>query len=129
MVIVAVIVGLVTRQHQPPPATTNHSKVTVTSTPLSYSNFIGQVKSIDGQRITVLFRGTDPEGRPMEKTYQVTIDQATELKTVQAGENTNAIGALVLADLQPESTVLIAGADNLADISAFTATKLFAYRN
>lgn len=128
VVIVAVVIGLVTRQHKLPTPTTKRPAIVITSTPLSYSSFIGQVTAVNDQLVTVLFSGTDPDGQPMEKTYQITVDSTTELKTIVTNGNNNTSDALPLTDLRPESTVLVASDDNIANTSAFTATKLFAYK-
>lgn len=127
VVVIAVLIGLSIRRHQAPSVTNNRTGAT--PTPSSYTDFIGQVTNIDGQLVTVLFRGTDPNGQPMQKTYQITIDKTTELKTMPANSNTNTTGSLALADLQPNATVLVAGSGDLAGVSSFTATKLFAFRN
>lgn len=126
-VVVVIIVGYIwDRQHQPAPATTTDTAMSVT--PDSYNDFIGTVTAVNGSSVTVEFKGAATAGQIFTKNYQVTTDAATDIKLLSTVSNERVQSPAKVSDLKVGQTVFVAAADNIAEATSFTATKVYIYQ-
>lgn len=129
VILVALIAVLLAPK--PAPKTSNMSpapKPGITSTPLVFSDFSGQVTKIDGSNLTVLFRGIGSDGQLVERSYQVIVDPTTKL---QARSGTGSVATpsdIPLTEVKVDDQVYISGPGNLATVTSFTAQKILVSR-
>lgn len=119
-----IAVLLIPGRQQPPPQQSVIATPGVTSTPLNFSDFSGRVISTKGSTVTVLFRGLSTTGTVIEKTYVVTVDQATELQSLALKDGKTSTAPITVTNLKPNDLVFVAGSGNLATVNAFTANKI-----
>lgn len=99
----------------------------VTST--SFNDFIGQITAVTGQSLSVTMEQTATDGQVTTKQYQVSTDSSTTLLRTTPSAVTTAKETIAFSDLKPGDSVLVAGADNLANLTSFVATRIVKYQN
>ncbi len=134
LLLVVVVVRL--EQKKPVSSVKQQATTIISSTPLSYNDFSGRVTSVnsDDQSLSVVLTGTDSSGKTFHKNYLVATDAATVLQELPGnvpiinGE-TPANPPILLHDISPDATVVVAGSENLAPLANFTATKIILIKN
>lgn len=126
-VVIVIIIGYIwDRQHQPTPTTTVDTAMSVT--PDSYNDFIGTVTAVNDASIVVEFKGAAAAGQIFTKNYQVATDASTEIQSLSTVKNERVQAPAKLSDIKIGQTVFAAAADNIAETSSFTATKIYIYQ-
>lgn len=99
---------------------------TTTSTPKSYTDFLGTVTALNGATVTVVFTATNEQGVSSSKTHVVTVGASTVLRTASSATQQET-GDSELSALKVGETVYVAGSGDLSTQDSFTATKLIRY--
>jgi len=107
----------------------NKSRIPVAVTSTSFNDFIGQITAVTGQSLSVTMEQTATDGQVTTKQYQVSTDSSTTLLRTTPSAVTTAKETIAFSDLKPGDSVLVAGADNLANLTSFVATRIVKYQN
>lgn len=130
LVIVAVAVIVVAaypRRHAPAPTSTQAPVGTGLAIPDSYSDFSGQVVSINSQKLVIRTSSFDRQGKLNTKTYEVAVTDGTTLQESAAATQVIDPKAITLNDIKLNDQVVVFSDNNIATVSSFTATKLIRY--
>lgn len=123
VIVIGILIGLNSRQTVTPVVTTT----TITATPESYNDFVGTVAATEPGAVLVELNGTTKTGQPFSTTYRVLIDAETDLKKITTEKQERVLKPLQLNEVTIGQTLFVAGAENIAPLSEFTATKVYLY--
>ena len=121
------VVGLVwwlTRSERQTPTTQPTAQTATIPTPESYTDFVGKVTTIEGSTLAVAMTRSTDQGTMSVKTYTITIDQSTELRTVEVGSDDTRVSDLALTNVKPDDLVQVYANQNIAEVQEFTATRI-----
>lgn len=125
MVILAAAGWLLYRQFAAGPAPqATLPRASTTTTPESFTNFIGRVASVEGQTMMVRFSFVDRNGRVVPRTYEVSVAGSTSLQRVTDASGDGAVANASLSDFRPNDAIQVFADDNLHDAQRITATRI-----
>ncbi len=115
-------VYFLTQPKTPTPTTTTSANTVRASLPASFDSFVGTITNVNGNIVSVNFRGPSDQGQILERAYTITIGTGTKLTRVDSTT------ALTAKDLHPDQTVIIAADHDIAQATTFTATSIQLYQ-
>lgn len=120
--LITVMVIILTLQTKNPSRPTTTNTASYPGVPESFTDFSGRVANITGNLVTVSASEISSSGAIVHREYLVTIADTTVIQTVQATDLTADGKPAKLADITPDTKVIVADDTNLAKVTAFTAT-------
>lgn len=126
---VVAVIGLVailtTRQKSPPVAINPVVRAPSSATsPTSYSDFVGKITAIDGNRLKLSYTLTDRDGHDHLKQYVVEVDATTAITSRTYGLSATVTAPAKLNDLAVGDIAQVSGHGDISGVNQFNALSL-----
>lgn len=128
VVILALLFAFIPRRHQPNRTGNSTSVTQAIAVPDSFFDFSGHVVSIQDHQVEITASSFDRQGKLTTTTYQVGINDKTQLEQSDSATRAQNMKPISLSDIKANDNVVVFSDANLATVTTFTATKLIRYQ-